>query len=126
MKIRNEINQGIMDAGLLEFDVIWFLDHNGEWGPDGYPLTNFESNNLSNGCYSNSFSIGPNISSTVCFDYKLYYEVLYAATKTFVRGRLGYWMFDESAPIRVSSPEIKFNGIEEDKKICISFNTSTN
>ena len=30
MKIRNEINQGIMDASLLEFDVIWFLDHNGE------------------------------------------------------------------------------------------------
>ena len=38
MKIRNEINQGIMDAGLLEFDVICFLEHNGEWGPDGYPL----------------------------------------------------------------------------------------
>ena len=125
MEIRTEISQGIMDAGLLEMDVIRFLNNKGVWDPDDYPLTNFETK-VSNGYHSNSFSIGPNISSTVCFDYKLYYEVLYAATKTFVRGRLGYWMFDESAPIRVSSPEIKFNGIEEYKKICISFNTSTN
>ena len=125
MEIRTEISQGIVDARLLEMDVIRFLNNKGVWDPDDYPLTNFETK-VSNGYHSNSFAIGANISSTLCFDYKLYYEVLYAATKTFVRGRLGYWMFDESAPIRVSSPEIKFNGIEEYKKICISFNTSTN
>ena len=122
MEIRTEICQGIMDAGLLEMDVIRFLNNKGVWDPDDYPLTNFETK-VSNGYHSNSFSIGPNISSTLCFDYKLYYEVLYAATKTFVRGRLGYWMFDESAPIRVSSPDIKFKDIGGYKQICISFIT---
>ena len=125
MEIRTEISQGIMDAGLLEMDVMRFLNNKGEWDPEDYPLTNVDTKKLSDGHQSNSFSIGANISKD-CFDYKLYYEVLYAATKTFVRGRLGYWMFDESAPIHVTSPDIKFNGTGEDKKICISFNTSAN
>lgn len=123
MKIRNEISQGITDASLLEFDVIWFLDHNGNWGPDGYPLTNFESINLSNGCYSNSFSIGLDINLKYPFDYKLYYEVLYAATRTFVRRKLAYWLFDKTASIHVSSPDIKFKDIGGYKRICISFIT---
>ena len=123
MKIRNEISQGITDASLLEFDVIWFLEHNGNWGPDGYPITHFESTNLSNGCYSNSFSVGLDIVLNSPFDYNLYYEVLYAAVRTFVRRKLAYWIYDKTASIHVSSPDIKFKDIGEGTQICISFIT---
>ena len=42
MEIRTEIHQGILDARLLEIDIISFLNNKAEWG-DSCPLTNFKT-----------------------------------------------------------------------------------
>ena len=122
MEIRTEIHQGILDARLLEIDIISFLNNKAEWG-DSCPLTNFKTKHSIYGYRAHYFSIGTNLYSENEFDYNLYYEVLYAAVRTFVRRKLAYWIYDKTASIHVSSPDIKFKDIGGYKQICISFIT---
>ena len=122
MEIRTEIHQGILDARLLEIDIISFLNNKAEWG-DSCPLTNFKTKHSIYGYRAHYFSIGTNLYSDNEFDYKLYHEVLFAAAETFVREKLPYWMFGDSTPIHVSSPNIKLKNIGKDKQICVSFIT---
>lgn len=122
MEIRTEIHQGILDATILEIDIINFLNNKAGWGDD-CPLTNFETKHSLYGYQAQYFSIGTNLYFDDEFDYKLYHEVLYSAIKVFVRERLAYCQYGKSTPVQVFSPDIKLKDIGGDKQICVSFIT---
>lgn len=122
MKVRTEIHQGILDARLLEIDIINFLNNKADWD-DNCSLTNYETKHSFNGYQAHYFSIGIDLYSENEFNYKLYHEVLFAAVETFVYRRLPYWMFGGSTPIQVSSPKIKLKDVGDHKEICVSFIT---
>ena len=122
MDVKLEITQAILDCELLQVDIVHFLRNKGKWNADDYPLTNVETKYIPDGYWSHRFSTGVNIYPED-FDYNLYYSVLFAAAKSFVRTGLAYYVYDESAPIHVSAPHVNAKNKGEDKEIYISFLT---
>ena len=120
MEIRTEVHQGILDARLLGMDIIRFLNNKAEWGDD-CPLTNFKTKHSLYGYQAHYFSIGTNLYSEDCFDYKLYHEVLYSEVKVFVGERLSYyWDGKSTPPVQVFSSDIKLKDVGDHKEICVS------